>query len=133
MHAWFDTTESDKLKLCRRDQMRRDGLPIKTPPVTRAGFLIQCLSEVGMCAPGLSGPVAITATELTAWRDGTATPLGPIDFQDLLSASRAYVAAVGEYGGKVCDPPWVPELTDEEKAAEAKAQEALLDKKMGLK
>lgn len=78
-------------------------------------------------------PAPITAQELAAWRDGTMTELGPFDFQDVLTVSRVFVAAVDDYQGKICDPPWAPALTDEEAAAFAKSQERLWDMLMGVK
>ena len=80
----------------------------------------------------MSGPVPITASELSDWAQGTATDLGPADFQQLLEASRMYVSAVAEFMHNDVPAPWVPEMTAEEQAAAARREERMFDRMMGV-
>lgn len=78
------------------------------------------------------GPASLSASVLMDWCRGTRTDLGPIDFQDMLDASSAYVRAVNDYDHKDVPAPWAPEMTEDEQAAADAAIEAAMDRAMGI-
>jgi|GEM_PF-5410077 hypothetical protein len=132
--AWLETPESEKKNLTRMGEMRVRREDPKLPPLTTAAYLAQCLIGVGIKMPAPSGGVApLSALELRSWAEATSADLGPIDFQNILDASREYVAAYHEYNSKAVQPPWEPEITAEEKAARDAAEERFFDMMMGVK
>ncbi|WP_420013920.1 hypothetical protein [Tateyamaria sp.] len=78
------------------------------------------------------GLVKISALELQAWAEGTRTDLGPNDFQDILDASSAFVAAFRDFDERPAPPPWVPEITEQQELDLAAAQERAMDRAMGI-
>jgi len=110
----------------------RGGGDVDFPPLNTAQFLANCAGRVGWFSPGNSGPVKISALELQAWASGTQTDLGPNDFQDILDASSAFVAAFSDYDEKHAPPPWSPELTEEQELEIAAQQERAMDRAMGI-
>jgi len=103
-------------------------------PDLEAGWtVLDALQRLGWSLTGGMGPVPLTAQEITAWATGTMADLGPRDFQDVLDVSRAFVGSVGEYQGRMVDPPWSPVLTPEEQEIADAAEEDAMDRMMGLR
>lgn len=102
------------------------------PPAPRAALVVSHISACGLSSEGFSGRVPISAQELSAWAVGTDTQLGPIDFQDMLDASRAYVTALSEFDTVMVNAPWAPEMTEAEESDHAAAQERMFDIMMGV-
>lgn len=90
------------------------------------------LHSAGLRDSGAAGMVPLSPQTLTAWAQGTCTDLGPMDFQDILDASRVYVSAYHEFDGKPCFAPWEPDMTEDQIAEIVKAQERAMDRAMGL-
>ena len=97
-----------------------------------AAGLVTVLEDVGWADRGGMALAPISPERLLAWSKGVFDRLGAIDFQDVLNASRAYVAAISEFDGHAVEAPWVPELDDEDQEAANKAEEAMWDKMMGV-
>lgn len=102
------------------------------PPVTSAALLVSYLHQVGFFSRGMAGMEPLTPLTLRAWQEGTCTDLGPIDFQDMLDASRVYVNAYHEFDGKACFAPWEPDMTPEQEAEAVARQRAAMDRAMGF-
>lgn len=90
------------------------------------------LHGAGLRDSGAAGMVPLSPQTLTAWAQGTCTDLGPIDFQDILDGSRAYISAYHEFDGKPCFAPWEPGLTPEQEAEVIARQRAAMDRAMGV-
>lgn len=54
-------------------------------------YLVEWLGELGWCASGAMGPVALPAAEVAAWAKGTGRCLQGWEFLALQQASRHYV------------------------------------------
>lgn len=64
--------------------------------------------------------------------EATCTELGCMDFQDLLSASRLFVASYHEFNETDVPAPWQPDMTEEQLERLYKAQERAWDRAMGV-
>lgn len=102
------------------------------PPVPTASLLVHYMHQVGFYGRGMAGIEPLSPMMLRAWQDGTATELGPIDFQDMLDASRVYVGAFRDYDGKPVPAPWEPDMTPEQEAEALERQRAAMDRAMGV-
>lgn len=60
------------------------------PPLTAGQHLIDHLMQAGPAMPGAMGQVPLSAQELTAWANGTASDLSPWEFATLLDMSHAW-------------------------------------------
>lgn len=118
--------------MTRAGEIAMDGGAVDLPPAPHTALLVSHLTECGLSREGMAGRSPLTAQELAAWAAGTDTQLGPIDFQGILDASRAYVAAVQEFDTVMIGSPWAPEMSDEEEADHLAAQERLFDMMMGV-
>lgn len=110
--------------MTRAGEAYASGQKLSWPPLSSASLIATYVSRSGAARHG--GP--ITSMELAAWANGTRAVLGPIDFQDILDASRTYAAAASEYDGIMCPPPW----SDLDDASSAEAEERFFDKIMGV-
>ncbi len=132
MSAWLATSESEKSDVTRQEKIKLSGDVVQMPAVSSALFVADCLKALNFCARGAMGPIPIPPSELTTWANGTATELGPIDYQDILDASAVYVGSLNEFDGKAVPAPWSPDLTAEEEEKVANEEEAAWDRAMGL-
>jgi hypothetical protein len=125
--GWWHGSDNDN-----GDQARARVNEISLPPTPKAALLVHYLQDAGLRDSGAAGMVPLSPQTLTAWAQGTCTDLGPIDYQDILDASRVYVSAYHEYNGKPFPPPWEPDMTPEQVADAIKAQQRAMDRAMGL-
>lgn len=132
MSAWLATSESEKSDVTRQEKIKLSGDAVQMPVLSTSLFIADCLVALNFCARGAMGPIPIPPSELTTWASGTATELGPIDYQDILDASVAYVGSLNEFDGKAVAAPWSPDLTQEEEKRVAEEEEAAWDRAMGI-
>ena len=118
--------------MTRAGEIAAGGGSVDLPPAPNAAPLVSHLSACGLSREGFAGRVPINSQELAAWAAGTDTQLGPIDFQDMLDASRAYVTALVEFDTVMINAPWAPETTVEQDADHAAAEERAFDIMMGV-
>ena len=130
--AWYSSRSSERAKVTRAGEIMADGGSVDLPPAPKAALLIAHISSCGISREGFSGQVPLTAQELSAWAKGTSTTLGPIDFQDMLDTSRAYVTALMEFDTVMINAPWAPEMTAEENDQRIAAEERAFDIMMGV-
>lgn len=133
MQAWYDSRSSEKATSTRGQMVLAEGDELDFPPSGHAAFLIYCASQCGLSRSGGYSAAPITAAELSCWADATMTDLGPIDFQDLLDASRIYVVSRDKFDGHPVPAPWERPMTEEEARAAAEAEERFFDTLMGVK
>lgn len=105
-------------------------MEVVLPPLGHAAYLVASLEGAGRVEQGGMGIAPLSPTTLRNWSECAGMPMGPIDFQDVLDASRAYVAAYNRFNGKHLPAPWAPEIEDYE-SAEAEI-EKMMDRAMGL-
>jgi len=76
------------------------------PDLGSAQYLANYWFELGMVGNGAMGPVAISATELMAWQQGSAIELTPWEFRVLREMSRSYIASMNAAEKPECPPPY---------------------------
>ena len=106
--AWYESRSSDKATMTRAGEILEDGGSVDLPPAPHAALLVSHLTACGLSRDGMAGRVPVSAQELAAWAAGTGAEIGPIDFQDMLDTSRAYVAAFQEFDTAMIGSPWAP-------------------------
>ncbi|WP_396190714.1 hypothetical protein [Flavobacterium sp.] len=76
------------------------------PEIGAAQYLASYWFELGLIGSGAMGPVAISATELLAWQQGSGNDLTPWEFKTLREMSRAYIASMTAAETPECPPPY---------------------------
>ena len=76
------------------------------PDLGPAQYLANYWFELGLVGNGAMVPVAISATELLAWQQGSGVELTPWEFRVLREMSRAYIASMNAAENPECQPPY---------------------------
>ena len=76
------------------------------PDLGAAHYLANYWFELGLVGSGAMGPVAINATELMAWQQGSAIELSPWEFRVIRDMSRSYIASMNAAEKPECPPPY---------------------------
>ncbi|QHJ00120.1 hypothetical protein GT347_20330 [Xylophilus rhododendri] len=82
--------------------------------------LTAILMDAGPTQPSGMGPVPLTATELRAWQQGTATYLTRWEFRLVLRLSAEYLAELQRASDPLRPPPWINKPTPERRVSVAK-------------
>ena len=76
------------------------------PDLGAAQYLANFWFELGLVGTGSMGPVAINATELLAWQQGSGVELTPWEFRVIREMSRSYIASMNAAENPECPPPY---------------------------
>ena len=114
--AWLHT-KPEGSPVRTRYQLQKSDSPYLSLPEVGGEYIIDLLLDVGPGMAGHLGMVPISATELRAWSQGTATELEPWEFSTLLDLSAVFVSSARVYEGS---SEMAPDLSTYERSMEIK-------------
>lgn len=97
--------EDDKPKTRHQQTLDRGGTPL-FPEAGDLEYLLGHLRDAGIATAGDMGMSPLSPEALTAWQNGTQTPLCGCEFQILLDLSREYVGFLRKAEDPACEPPY---------------------------
>lgn len=92
-------------QLSRRDQMKKDKIPIEMPP-NPMPHVVARLIEIGISEPAGMGVGPLSWLSIDAWQRTTGITLDPWEVQLLRALSLAYVSESQKAESENCPPPF---------------------------
>ena len=87
------------------------------PEVDAGIHIFEHLIDAGIFTDGISGPISLTHIELFAWQANNGVYLQPWEVKLIRALSQDYISSSRAAKEASCPPPWLPEPTEEERAA----------------
>lgn len=102
--------------LSRREQMKRDGITPRLPPVSTP-HIIERLLDIGLTQAAGMGAGPLTWAEIVAWQQATSVTLAPWEARLIRRLSVEYLAESRRAESESAAAPWRTELTPQEREA----------------
>ena len=107
-------------RLTRGQMMRAKGEESDIAEVDAGLYLVDYLMEAGPFTYGASGPIPLNWQDFRSWQDTTGIDLQPWEAKTLRRLSAAYLGQMQKAEEIDCPPPWVPVMTETDRAEVSK-------------
>ena len=114
--AWLNSKSKDAKESRLRQFKAQDEnhQSLELPPVERGYYLVEYLTEAGVCMSSGMGLQPLSWQEIEAWQRATALSLTPWEVITLREMSEAYSTEYSASDNELRSPPYTPKVEEED-------------------